>query len=256
MIASLPSQEEFKHSINAIQKRLLNMPETPEPVYLCTTCRDTGWVFMSGNRAKECDCRKKKSLEGKMMRMGINPKKVKGLSDFKPLGREHSRALLSAMDFVGNFRKSRTYNGLLLCGQSGTGKTHIAHAVIKNMLEKTPPVNVGYMPYIDVMGELKSLALEYARQTEIRGQYQKAELLVIEDMFKDIAHRINMIPAADVKQMYAILNYREMNDLPIVITTELTPGELATMDAALYRRMENLCKGAVFTFTKDHIWKG
>lgn len=72
---------------------------------------------------------------------------------------------------------------LLLCGQSGSGKTHLATAVCRQRLLQGDEVR--YMPWRDKIGEIKSMSLDVPRRLELIQGYKQAQVLYIDDLYKN-----------------------------------------------------------------------
>lgn len=138
-------------------------------------------------------------------------------------------------------------------GQPGCGKTHIVLAVGKALLEQK--VKVVYMPYLEAIRELKSNAMGDEYYNKLSNRYKKAEVLIIDDLFKDKVKKGKLtgeITASDTNHIYPILNVRYSNKIPTLISTECTPEMLIDLDGALAGRILEMC-GKRFgnTFNKD-----
>lgn len=130
--------------------------------------------------------------------------------------------------YFDKFKKNRN-NSILLCGNSGSGKTHLSMAIANNLIKKK--ISVIYMPYRDVITVIKQNMLNgdvYSKQV---NKYKKAEVLLIDDLFK------GQISKSDLNIVFEIINYRYMNNLPMIISTELTIEELIEIDEAIGSRI-------------------
>src|SRR5438309_6825080 len=99
-------------------------PTSPCELVKCTQCQNTGWV-LSGNLASPCPCRRERSIRAAL------PK------------RYHTASLKDFPDeLVQRVRKwlEQPGDGLLLCGSNGTGKTHLAAAILRLRLKAGEPV--------------------------------------------------------------------------------------------------------------------
>jgi DNA replication protein DnaC len=78
--------------------------------------------------------------------------------------------------------KSQIRNSILLCGNPGSGKTHIALALANNFLKKN--IKVMYMPYRDIITSLKQNILDKEYYKKNLSKYQTCEVLLIDDLYK------------------------------------------------------------------------
>ena len=140
---------------------------------------------------------------------------------------------------------------LLFCGQSGSGKTHLCTAVCRQRLLAGDEVR--YMPWRDKIAELKSMSLDSEHRSEIIISYKKAEILYIEDLFKvgKAADGSCNPTGADIGLAFEIINYRYINHLPTIVSTEKTPQELVEIDEATGSRIIEMAGGNVFSISRD-----
>ena len=131
---------------------------------------------------------------------------------------------------------------LLLCGQSGSGKTHLCTAVCRHLL--LAGQEVCYMPWRQDIRNLKGTAKEPGLQAEALEKYQNAPFLYIDDLFKvsRSADGSTMPPVSDINLAFDILNYRYVKRLPTMISTERTPAELVDIDEAIGGRIVEMAE--------------
>lgn len=130
----------------------------------------------------------------------------------------------------------------MLMGQAGGGKTHIILAIGKALLERK--MKVLYMPYLEAIRELKANAMDDEYYNKLINRYKMAEVLIIDDLFKDKVKKGRLtaeLTEADMRHIYPILNYRYSNKLPTLISTECTPQMLIELDEALAGRILERC---------------
>jgi DNA replication protein DnaC len=105
---------------------------------VCGTCEGTGWVLVAKEGksvARRCRCfyeRKAQALwdEARIPRRYQNC----SLDNFKVLNDSHKDALKISRKFVSNYPAQEI--GLLFLGPCGVGKTHLAVAIIRELIEK------------------------------------------------------------------------------------------------------------------------
>lgn len=130
----------------------------------------------------------------------------------------------------------------MLMGQAGGGKTHIVLAIGKALLERR--MKALYMPYLEAIRELKANAMDDEYYNKLINRFKMAEVLIIDDLFKDKVKKGRLtaeLSETDMRHIYPILNYRYSNKLPTLISTECTPQMLIELDEALAGRILERC---------------
>lgn len=227
--------------------------------YECKECCDTGWLKTEDDRYKECKCIELKFIKSCWINYGIRPEEVKPLRDYAAYNRITAAAKTKAANYITNFKsvaKSEN-NWFGVFGQPGSGKSHITIAMGAALLmRESKPTKVLYMPYLEVMRELKANALDDEYYVKLLSRYQRAEVLIVDDLFKDkvkrgkLAYELN---EADVKHLYPIINYRYFNKMPTVISSECTPNMLLDLDRALCGRILERCDDNITVFVGDEF---
>lgn len=222
-----------------------------EPKYNCNLCNDTGMILTRNPKgadfAKPCVCAEQKRALLLMANSGISAEDTKkGFEDFNTFS---ENGLVNAKQIAARYCKHFTeirenrHNSLLLCGASGRGKTTLGMAVANNLIRDC--VGVRYMPYRDEITRLKQeLTVKddgYAYNEHMQ-RLKTAKVLFIDDMLK------GKITESDINIMYEIINYRYLDRLPIIISTEMLPSDLLNFDEAIGSRIMEMCKGFVITF--------
>lgn len=209
--------------------------------YKCNKCRDTGWILIdkkdTASLAISCECREMEKLKNQWKAAGINPEKSKQTFGNFEVWNECSRkakdtaiAYFKDFDNIFNCRK----NSIMICGQVGSGKTHLSVALALNLLNKK--IKIVYMPYRDIITKIKQKMLDDMYYKRLVSKYQTCEVLLIDDLFK------GKINETDMNIVFEILNYRYLNHLPIIISTEFTVERLLNFDEAIGSRIYEMCK--------------
>ncbi|WP_338627649.1 ATP-binding protein [Clostridium baratii] len=204
---------------------------------------------------KRCECYEIDLANRLWENFGVATKDIKLLRDYEPYNEATKKARDKAVDYIKSFEniKADRENGFCLMGQPGAGKTHIVTAIGKALLDKRIPVV--YMPYLEVMRELKACSMDEEYYNKKIDKYKRAKVLIIDDLFKDKVKKgklIGELREADLKHIYPILNYRYLNYLPTLISTECTPMMLLDLDEALGGRILECCgKRFGITFKSD-----
>lgn len=212
--------------------------------YICQECKDTGWItfYKDGHEfMRRCRCYAVKRTEELMEKSGLPAELCKkGFRGFDTRGNPSlENAKNKAVGYVQDFMKIRhgRYNSIMFCGQPGSGKTHLGTAICSSLAREGIPVI--YMPYRNSMTKIKqniASETEYSRETR---RYMEASVLYIDDMLK------GKLTETDVNVMYEIINYRYMNNLPLIISTEKDLEGLLVFDEATGSRVIEMCRGNI-----------
>ena len=126
-------------------------------------------------------------------------------------------------------------------GQPGSGKTHICTAIAREALYRYPLV---YMMWENESKTLKSLVTDAGEYASAISRYKDCKVLYIDDLFKptkDDFGNMRKPTAADVKLAFEIINYRYINQLPTIISSEWYMNALADIDEATASRIAECC---------------
>ncbi|MFY9226522.1 MAG: ATP-binding protein [Blastocatellia bacterium] len=158
----------------------------PEP---CPLCFDTGWQVVIGVGARQCECRKKNQYQRLLAKARI-PTRYENcsLDNYEPQGRPGSDEILSQakakMDCTYFVRDYPTVEfGLLLVGECGLGKTHLAVATLKATLSKTMHSCLFY-DFRDLLKEIQESYNPSTSSSELKvlAPIYEAELLVLDEL--------------------------------------------------------------------------
>lgn len=150
---------------------------------------------------------------------------------------------------IAKTKAQRYENGwFYIGGQSGFGKTHLCTAIAAKKIDSG--VETLYMPWVDVIGDLKR---EYYRDgfTELLDKYKRVKFLYIDDLFKVKDLDATHIQRVEMEIAYQLLNYRYINNLDTVISSEFKLDELNKMDSAIAGRIKEKCGRNFVGITKD-----
>lgn len=236
-----------KAKLNTTSTSMLEEPK-------CNLCKDSGWITNYEDMSiKKCKCVDVKHLKTLWERSGINADKTHmKFENYRPYDILTNKAMAGIKAFTEAFEEvERTReNWIGLFGQPGAGKTHLVIASGTYLLNKKKR-KVAYMPYIEITRELKANANEAVYYNSLINRYCRAELLIIDDLFKNKVKKGRLIADlrdADINHIYPILNYRYNNFLPTAISTECTPDMLRDLDEALAGRILQRCDKNIYVF--------
>jgi DNA replication protein DnaC len=159
---------------------------------VCARCEGTGWIIVergSVSGAEPCDCR----FQGRAARMEERAQipplyRDKSFDNFcvpgteNPIARrELTNLLFTVKNFVRDF-PAETRPGLLLVGEPGTGKTHLAVAVLRKIVEKG--FECLFWDYQILLNSIRS-GFDAASHSSDREAYRAAldtEVLLLDDL--------------------------------------------------------------------------
>lgn len=129
--------------------------------------------------------------------------------------------------------RNNRQNSLALLGVPGCGKTHLCMAVANRLIQSGHPVI--YFPWVEGFNELKDNLDELEERI---GILQRVNILYIDDMWKGRKTPTDF----QIEQAFAIINYRYMNKLPILISSEYDIDAMCKFDMAIGSRIYEMCK--------------
>lgn len=229
------------------------MDGSANQTYECAKCKDqTGYIGF--DKGKEvwirCTCitwrrvkrlMKSSEITDEFKRLGFQNFKTADKPDVIKDAHECSRMYYQSFDSI----KSNRNNSIALLGQPGAGKTHLLMAIANNLLQKKH-IPVLYFPFVEGFGDLKD---DFNALEEKLERMKTVDVLFIDDLFKPVTvptkeGRLKKPRATEwqVEQMYAVINYRYLNHLPVMVSSELTVDELCDIDEALGTRIYQMCQ--------------
>ena len=184
-----------------------------EPHYSCKLCGDSGYVD-----GKKCVCLKKEIQKLLIKNSGITSSIVHNFSQSDPKILEQNEMLKKAHNlakaYTDKFPNIKTKN-LVFMGEVGTGKTFLLECIATKLLEKE--FYVVYVTAFNLSNTLlKSLTVSPFESDTILSPLLGCDLLIIDDLGTE-----PMFRNLSATNLFTVLNEREINGLPTLISTNL-----------------------------------
>ncbi len=195
------------------------------PVYHCPMCRDTGYITRPDGSLAKCRCFKVRET-----RVLYHQSNLEGLleqQNFDTLTYEyhtgedlsHLKGAVSiCRDFVNSFETN--YRNLLFCGTVGTGKSFLSCCSASALLKKGHAV-----VYLSSQSLFDALARErFGTSADEPYDFQSSlydcELLIVDDLGTEMTNSFVET------QLFALMNERALRRRSMIISTNLTMGDL------------------------------
>ncbi len=189
----------------------------------CPECQDTGWRPVAGpagspaGTVEACPCRRQKDLTRRLAEAGIPPRYQHcSLEDFDRFSEAPalSWAWQVARDFADKYPAER--GGLLFVGPCGVGKTHLAVAVLRKVMEDRGATG-RFADHRDLLKQIQATFDPQNPRSEasIITPLQTADVLVLDDL------GVGRATEWALETLHYLLNYRCTHDLATILTTNL-----------------------------------
>jgi DNA replication protein DnaC len=126
--------------------------------------------------------------------------------------------------------------GLIFTGGVGTGKTHLAAAICREVISRYS-TTVEFVSYVQLLADIRAAFSDNRNIGEIEEKMMKTGLLVIDDLGKEKQSQFSN------EMLYKVVNERYKNELPMIITTNWPLKSLSErLDYAVFSRLIGTCK--------------
>ncbi|MCM1365240.1 MAG: ATP-binding protein [Faecalibacterium sp.] len=195
--------------------------------YTCPICQDTG-----SHDGYYCECYKQLIRETARNELAVSSTLKKSTFesfslDYYPdvidtiLGISQREQMSDVFEYCREYAKnfSKKSCGIIMLGQTGLGKTHLSLAIAGEVIDRG--YNVYYNSVQNIMDRLQKE--HFGRGTfdeSISESLFESDLLILDDLGAEFVTQFT------VAELYNIINTRINNDLPTIISTNLTMREI------------------------------
>jgi len=124
----------------------------------------------------------------------------------------NKNAVKMANDYINKNKEKILSNGLIIMGESGVGKTHLAAAIANKLIENDKIVLMGRLTtLLDMIKE--TFRDNTKSENELIELYSNVDMIIIDDLGTE------KISSWALEKLYTIIQNRFENGLPIIITT-------------------------------------
>ncbi len=216
--------------------------------YSCKKCSDYGYT----ETGAVCSCFKEALIKATIASSGMGKLLEKqNFNNFDITRYEGNaletmkRTLKLAKEYAEKFPAEKS--DLLLVGKTGTGKTHISSAIAGEIIKKG--YDVVYDSIQNIMNDFEDEKFRsgYEPRSGVTGRYLDCDLLIIDDLGTEFSSSFT------VSCLYNVLNTRQNRGLATIISTNLSPEELASKyEDRIYSRIIGANTKALFFNGKDY----
>jgi DNA replication protein DnaC len=222
--------------------------------YTCERCHDLGLYSKKFKDDRDhdvenvikCDCRKLREEKESLERAGIHELFAdKDIHNFKAETKEQKEAAKTACEYIRNFSDE----SLVYYGRVGSGKTHLAVAVAKELQAKGHRVK--FWSYPELIDSVIALKREPIAQRDLISKVRTCPVLVLDDLFKNGFRTWSGKKVIDPDHksiIYKIVDYRMNNRLPMIVTTEFGLEEFFEFEEAITSRLIGMAGDNSFEF--------
>ncbi len=178
-------------------------------------------------------------------RSGLS-KRMKGysLANFRPtISPSASRARMRVDEYLENWEDNREAGrGLYFCGDVGSGKTHLAVAVMNELITRKRIPSL-FVTVPELLDNLRGAYNDPGRNLdEWMDAVKNADLLVLDDLGSE------RVTEWVRERLFVIVNHRYREALPTIFTSNIGPEELpAQLGERTASRIISMCEGVELT---------
>jgi DNA replication protein DnaC len=216
---------------------------------VCEECFGTGTKLDPVKGAIPCPCRRPDRFKKLLAAARIPPRYAKcSFNTFKSApGTSQDNALLLAQNLVNDFPVDR---GLLFMGPAGVGKTHLAVAIIRGLIEKGFPGI--FCEFGSLLKEIQDSYNPISKSSELKvlAPVYQTDVLVLDELGATI-------PTDWVRDtMYQIINKRYNDQKLTIFTTNYSDARGSDKEQVLEDRIGTRLRSRLYEMCKKVVMDG
>ena len=237
------------HKMALMRVKTINETTGTLKGYDCPLCKNRGYTARLGEDDRiisvPCTCNHYRNCLRKLQDSGLgdNLRRHK-FENFQADEPWQQTLLKSARAYA-----EKPEGWFLICGQSGSGKTHLCDSICQELMLHNRQVR--YLPWRVEISFLKGYGQTEKRELEME-KYKNAEVLYIDDFLKVPGSALGEGPSqAELSVALSILGSRYNCGRQTILSTEYSPQEIISMDESLGSRILEMTKGRMHVVKKD-----
>ncbi|MGI6171896.1 MAG: ATP-binding protein [Butyricicoccus sp.] len=210
-----------------------------EDWFYCPACNNTGFVNRNGMR-ELCFCVKYR-LRGVIDRIkssGVSPSWLEKQFGSFEAESDWQKAML---DTAVTYAEKETNDWLLICGQTGCGKTHITTAILTELIASGHRGK--FLRWCDFVQRIPPAYFSESKFNDVFDKYASAGLLVLDDLFKK--SRGGNVTEREFGISWNLIDRLYDGGSRVIISTEKSLDELFALDESLTGRIVERCNGNI-----------
>ena len=218
---------------------------------VCSRCFGTGMEVVPGRGARRCECRKKED-RAMLVQQARIPRRYEGCSLANYCPAPNNGSQLQAFNYA--FKLIDEYpaidRGLLLMGSCGVGKTHLATAILRGLIEKG--VICLFFEFGALLKEIQNSFNPVSQTSELNvlAPVYEAEVLVLDELGASK-------PTDWVRDtMMQIIGTRYNNSRLTIFTTNYLDARRALADETLEDRIGARLRSRLYEMCKTVMIEG
>ena len=205
------------------------------PIIGCEKCDGYGNI-VTPTGVTDCECKLRAQTAMNLVAARIPPMYApKNLATFKPSSKHRKEVLETAKKYIAEYKLDG--KGLFLWGPCGTGKTHLAVAILKEL------ILAGHMGlFYNIISLLDDMRASYnssdeSEQWELIDRVRDTRILILDDLGAE------KTSGWVSDRLYAIINYRYENNNTTIVTSNKSESELKEqVGIRIYSRLVEMCR--------------
>lgn len=212
------------------------------PQFECKFCKDTGFID-----SQMCQCFKAKRNQEFLKEAGFNLSSAASFNNYDTeicSDENQAKSLMKTKTVLETWTKKfpdTKIKNITLCGPAGVGKTYLCECMANELLKNN--FSICFLSAFD----MNNLFLKYHTTFDTTKHIHLSPMLDSDVLFIDDLGTEPLTNNVTLNYLYLILSERERKSKPIIISTNLLPGNiLDRYGERIYSRIANKLIGKVF----------